>query len=132
MNSIMSLYSALAEKMGLTVQTDPKISRNMLFFCDAMQTPVHIIYYKVRNSTAGFWGLTENQLDFLASGGTGFTVILISKSTVYSLTQNDVRHIRSTFKLQADGDYKINERDLAKLPVAAYKLWPNAAGYNIA
>ncbi len=132
MNSIMKLYSALAEKMGLTVRTDPKISANMLFFYDAAQNPVHIIYFRVRNSTDGFWGLTENQLDFLATGGTGFTVLLISKSNIYSLTKNDVRHIRSTFKLQADGDYRINARDLVKLPVAAYKLWPDAAEHNIA
>ena len=78
-----------------------------------------ILYVKEFNvpSKPGFWGLTKNQLTRIQSSKDKWFVILLlrSDSAGYLLTAMDARNgiTSGQFELNSDGDYKINERDLA-------------------
>lgn len=64
----------------------------------------------------GFWGLTENQLTRLENADVRWFVVLLLRSPIagYLLTSDEVRrHVDDgSFKLSADGDFRINEGHL--------------------
>lgn len=77
-----------------------------------------VTYVKESNSNPAFWGLTKNQLDRIQAATTNWCVILLARSHDhgYVLSARDVSMLiaEGVFELSGDGDYKVNERDLAR------------------
>lgn len=122
MNDIVKLIKDLIPKMGLKCVAAPTPARNILYITDNAGNNVHAIYYKVRNSSVGFWGLTDNQLNSLNNLSVDYTVMLISKNFVYTLSKTDIPLIQRNLNLANDGDYKINEKDLSAYNCGVYQL----------
>lgn len=74
-----------------------------------------VLYVKESVNKPGFWGLTKNQLDRLATSGHRWFGVFLHRSATagYLLSggQIELRIGENRIRLAGDGDYKINEQE---------------------
>ena len=107
--------SEMLTERGLQVRLWPRSTRASCNLLEIITVPKPtVLYVKASNTTPGFWGLTESQIDRIEKSSVRWFTVFLHKGPGfgYLMSGDEVsaRIKRGMLTLSGDGDYKLNEK----------------------